>query len=179
MSKASRTKKENRERKSTASACVYYVHTDEGYVGMLASRKQAQESDKHSVLICNEEEVAKFPAWGNEKANQFVIEKSFSLGFKRKGDSAFFERTTEGTGYVYFIEAVGLSRIKIGYSDDPEKRLRQLATGSPISLRIFARMPGNQVMEREIHARFAHLKVDNEWFHFTDDIRTYIEKNCI
>jgi hypothetical protein len=179
MGKASRAKKENRKRKFGTTGCVYYIHTDEGYVGTIARREQAKEFDKHSVLICDEEEVSQFPEWGNERANQFVIEKALSLGFKRKGDSAFFERISQGAGYVYFIEAIGLSRLKIGYSDDPEKRLRQLTTGSPVSLRIYARMPGNQAMEREIHARFSHLKVDNEWFHFTDDIRTYIEKNCI
>lgn len=179
MGKASRTKKEKRKPKATSTACIYFIHTEEGYLAMGASREQAQQMDEHSVLVCGEEEASKFSDWGNEKANQFFIDKALSLGFRRKGDSAFFERTAKGLGYVYFIEAVGLSRLKIGYSDDPEKRLRQLTTGSPVSLRIHARMPGNQTMEKEIQSRFSHLKVDNEWFHFTDEIREYIEKNCI
>ncbi|ESQ10959.1 MAG: GIY-YIG nuclease family protein [Thiohalocapsa sp. PB-PSB1] len=135
--------------------------------------------DEHSVLICNEDEVSQFPAWGNEKANQYVLEKSVALGFKRIGNTAFFERVSEGVGYVYFIEAIGLDRVKIGYSDNPEKRLKQLSTGSPVSLSIYARVPGNQVMEKEIYQRFLHLRVENEWFHFTNEIKEYIEANSI
>jgi len=159
--------------------CVYYVQTPDGYVGMVASREQARQLDQHSVLVCDEKEVANFPTWGNEKANQYVVEKALSVGFRRKGESAFFERVAVGDGYVYFIEAVGLKRLKIGYSDDPDKRVRTLATGSPVSLRVLAKMPGTQAMEKEIHAKFAHLKVENEWFHLTDDIRAYIDKNCV
>jgi hypothetical protein len=146
---------------------------------MIASREQAQSMDRHSVLICDENETAQFPQWGNEKANQYVLGESLSLGFSRIGETAFFERIKRGSGYVYFIEAIGLSRVKIGYSENPESRLRQLLTGSPVSLKIFATMPGDQIMEKEIHSRFQHLKVENEWFHFTDEIKAYVDKNCI
>ncbi|MFD0929638.1 GIY-YIG nuclease family protein [Methylophilus glucosoxydans] len=177
MSKASRTKKA-RNTASAGSGCVYYIHTGEGYVGAVASRAQAQTIDKHSVLICDEEEVARFPEWGNEIANSYVLNKAVELGFKRINGSAFFERLSTGKAYVYFIEAVGLTRVKIGYSASPESRLKQLTTGSPVTLRIHAKMPGNQAMEREIHSRFSHLKVENEWFHFTNEIAEYIKKNC-
>jgi hypothetical protein len=172
-------KREGAQTKAHGRACVYYVHTEQGYVGTIASREQARAFDQLSVLICDENEVAQFPQWGNERANQYVLEKAETLGFKKIGGSAFFERTTQGSGYVYFIEAVGLSRVKIGYSEDPENRLKQLLTGSPVALQIFAKMPGNQPMEKEIHARFLHLKVENEWFHFTDEIKVYVEKNCV
>lgn len=179
MGKASRSKRTRPPSRNSGRGCVYYVHTEQGYVGMVASREQAQSMDKHSVLICDENETAKFPQWGNERANQYVLEKSLAMGFSRIGDTPFFERTEKGSGYVYFIEAVGLSRVKIGFSEDPESRLRQLLTGSPVTLKIFAKMPGSQIMEKEIHGRFQHLKVENEWFHFTDEIKSYVEKNCI
>lgn len=60
----------------------------------------------------------------------------------------------------------------------PESRLKKLTTGSPATLRIHAKMLGNQTMEREIHSRFAHLKVENEWVHFTNEIGEDIKKNC-
>jgi hypothetical protein len=179
MGKVSRLKLESPQAKANSRGCVYYIHTEQGYVGTVASREQARALDEHSVLVCDENEVAQFPEWGNERANQYVFNKALTLGFSRIGNSAFFERTTQGSGYVYFIEAVGLSRVKIGYSEDPESRLKQLLTGSPVTLKIFAKMPGNQPMEKEIHARFLHLKVENEWFHFTDEIKTYVENNCI
>lgn len=165
--------------KTTGRGCVYFVPTEEGYLGMVASRKQARDLDEHSMLICDESETAQFPQWGNDRANQYVIDKALSLGFVKKGDSAFFERTSMGAAYVYFVEAVGLSRVKIGYSENPEGRLKQLLTGSPVSLRILAKMPGNQAMEKEIHSRFSHLRVENEWFHLTEEIRAYVDKNCI
>lgn len=179
MGRASRIKKEKTQTKVNSRGCVYYVHTKQGYVGTVASREQARAIDEHSVLICNEDEVAQFPQWGDVRANQYVLDKAEALGFLRISGSAFFERSAQGSGYVYFIEAVGLSRVKIGFSEDPESRLKQLSTGSPVTLKIFAKMPGNQPMEKEIHARFLHLKVENEWFHFTDEIKAYVEKNCI
>lgn len=102
--------------------------------------------DEHSVLICDENETAQFPQWVNERANQYVLEKSLAMGFSQIGDTPFFERTEKGSGYVYFIEAVGLSRVKIGFYEDPESRLRQLLTRPPVTLKIFAKMPGSQIM---------------------------------
>lgn len=78
MGKASRTKN-NRNTASAGRGCVYYIHTDDGYVGAIASRAQAQTLDKHSVLICDEEEVARFPEWGNEIANSYVLNKAVEL----------------------------------------------------------------------------------------------------
>jgi DNA-directed RNA polymerase subunit RPC12/RpoP len=76
--------------------------------------------------------------------------------------------------WVYFIEAVGLNKIKIGTSEDPEKRLRELATGSAVQLRIIARMPGDLEMERTLHRQFEHLRFDREWFHATKELLTFI-----
>jgi DNA-directed RNA polymerase subunit RPC12/RpoP len=76
--------------------------------------------------------------------------------------------------WVYFIEAVGLNKIKIGTSDDPEKRLRELATGSAVPLRILAKMQGNVELETTLHRRFEHLRFDREWFHATKELLTFI-----
>lgn len=83
--------------KISASGCVYYVPTEKGYMCLIASREQAREFDVHSVLICDENETAKFSLWGNEKANQYVLEKALSFGFVKIGSSAFSERTSQGT----------------------------------------------------------------------------------
>lgn len=70
-------------------------------------------------------------------------------------------------GLVYFIEAVGCGRIKIGFTKgDPEERLRSLQTGSPFPLRVVATMRGSAEEEAKLHHRFGDLRVapNVEWF---------------
>lgn len=77
-------------------------------------------------------------------------------------------------GFVYFLEAVGLQRIKIGYSKDPEARLKSLQTGSPVPLVEIGRIPGDQQSETDLHQQFDHLRLDGEWFHAVKQLRDYI-----
>jgi hypothetical protein len=69
---------------------------------------------------------------------------------------------------VYFVEAVGANRIKIGHAEDPTSRLSQLQTGCPYPLRLLFSIPGGRVVEANYHAKYAHLRIDGlqEWFHF-------------
>ena len=165
--------------KSDNRPCIYFVHTDEGYVAIFANRAQAREMDPNSVLICSENEVAEFPQIGNSQAQAFMEQRAEALGFLKIPGTAFFQRKEKKIGFVYFIEAVGVDRIKIGYSDNPEQRIKQLLTGSAVSLEMRATMPGSQTTEKELHQRFAHLRIENEWFNFTDEIRQYMAANCI
>lgn len=80
-------------------------------------------------------------------------------------------------GWVYFIEAVGLGRVKIGHSSDPERRMASLATGSAVPLRLLARMQGGRDLEAALHERFAGLRVAGvreEWFTLGGDLREFI-----
>ena len=166
-------------KKAEGRSCLYFVHTEDGYVGVIASRIQARELDPNSVLICDENEVARFPQLGNSAAEKVVVSRAEKLGFFKAGNSAFFHRREKKIGLVYFIEAVGVSRVKIGYSDNPDKRLKQLLTGSPLTLELRATMPGSLTTEKELHQRFSHLRIENEWFTFADEIKDYISANCI
>lgn len=75
---------------------------------------------------------------------------------------------------VYFIED-NIERIKIGFSNDPQKRLRELQTGSSNSLHLIGSIPGGKHLESKLHSNFAHLKLKNEWFHATQGLRGFIE----
>ncbi len=77
-------------------------------------------------------------------------------------------------GFVYFVEAVGLARVKIGFSDDPPARLRQLATGSAVPLKLLAQTPGTVALEKQLHNRFGHLRIEGEWFHATRELLDFI-----
>ena len=80
----------------------------------------------------------------------------------------------ETMGTVYFIEAVGSQRVKIGWtSRHIVLRLDDLQTGSPFPLRFLAGIQRVEMrLEAEIHAQVPHLRVDGkrEWFHLRDEV---------
>lgn len=78
---------------------------------------------------------------------------------------------------VYFIEAIGAHRVKIGYSDDPIKRLLQLQTGCPHDLKLLFSIPGNRDTERQYHDKYVHLRVSptSEWFFFDCELKQLID----
>ncbi len=88
------------------------------------------------------------------------------------------EEDQEGLTYIYFIEAVGQDRIKIGKADDPEARLKQLQTGCPVPLRLLGIINCQAGIERTLHAKFAEDNIQGEWFQATEAIRKYIEE-CV
>lgn len=71
--------------------------------------------------------------------------------------------------YVYF--ARNESRIKIGFSDDPARRISGLKA-QPIGC-----IAGNRETEASLHARFRHIRAygwGKEWFLPTDELLGYI-----
>lgn len=67
---------------------------------------------------------------------------------------------------LYLIYAREVGRVKIGLSNDPDKRLKQLQIGSPVQLELFAfrNYRNTNVKEVELHERFQHKRVFGEWF---------------
>lgn len=81
--------------------------------------------------------------------------------------------------WSYFIAAFDtdqLHSIKIGESEDPSKRLRELQTGCPLELRIMGAT--RKYHEKELHRQFAHLWVRREWYRPAPDLLTFIEDSC-
>jgi predicted GIY-YIG superfamily endonuclease len=71
--------------------------------------------------------------------------------------------------YVYLIQR-GYGAIKIGVSDNPESRLKQLQTGAQERLRLIAKFPSNSRteafnLEKDLHDKLAHHRLKGEWFH--------------
>ena len=67
------------------------------------------------------------------------------------------------SGYVYWIQCDG-GPIKIGFSVNPEKRLRELQAANPYPLRILGTVRALKDDERDLHLRFAQHRVRGEWF---------------
>lgn len=77
--------------------------------------------------------------------------------------------TTERWGnipIIYFIEALGLNLVKVGYTESLEARVNTLATACPMPIRIvYYRQCGvDRELERYYHYKFEHLRHHNEWF---------------
>jgi transcriptional regulator with XRE-family HTH domain len=82
---------------------------------------------------------------------------------------------------TYFIEAVGVNRIKIGavVNDGPEWRMRahrrclSLNIGSPVPLRLI--LATTRVSEKSIHNKFARFRVKGEWFDGAPELWCFID----
>lgn len=81
---------------------------------------------------------------------------------------------------VYFVERDGF--VKIGTTTNLARRLRDLARGGAIMpqgmtigpMTVLATMPGTRRNEAFLHQRFAHLRLEGEWFLLEDEIRDFI-----
>lgn len=83
--------------------------------------------------------------------------------------------------YLYFIQGELTGLIKIGKTEsNPADRMRSFQTGSPDRLLLLKSIcyPKVQNYEKEVHDRFAHLRIHGEWFRPDDDLLLFI-KNAI
>lgn len=76
--------------------------------------------------------------------------------------------------YVYFIEAIGTDTIKIGVTTNMKTRVSALSSSSPFELCVVYYFPGSLQKEKELHKKFNHLRVNGEWFKYTDEIKNFI-----
>lgn len=116
---------------------------------------------------------------GYEKAHALRQEVSRSLSIGMYSDPSGIEPVTitgisneevrrlEGIKVIYFVEAVGLDRVKIGHTDNLSRRLRTLRGNCPVSLKVLAVIRGSRQEETVLHRRFAAARVHCEWFQLT------------
>lgn len=77
---------------------------------------------------------------------------------------------------TYFIEAIGLDRVKIGTTNQLQARFSMLQCGCPEELRILGT---TSVSEVELHQQFSHLHHRGEWYLLTQDILDFISRECV
>jgi len=101
-------------------------------------------------------------------------------------DKVWRERETfRNSSSVYFIQAG--RRVKIGQSRDPQTRLLSIrggySTKKPEGLntsraKLLGTEPGGLAREKELHEKFAHIRVVGEWFDHTPELKAYIAENA-
>lgn len=88
--------------------------------------------------------------------------------------------------YVYFIKSkdeFAKQLVKVGKANDPESRLRELQTGSPIKLRLIGKIKCKTEyqafqLEKAIHRIFRNRHRRGEWFTL-GDYNMGVIKRCI
>jgi len=81
---------------------------------------------------------------------------------------------SKNIGKIYFIEAKEINRIKIGFSANPEDRLKSLQISSPVELTLLITIKGTQTNEQQLHRRFSKDRVHREWFEASKELMYYI-----
>lgn len=81
------------------------------------------------------------------------------------------------TGFVYAIECNG--RIKLGYSESPEKRVNKVASDAPFPCVLLGYWHGSVADELDVQTKFQSIRVHGEWFAATEDLLAFIQQNVI
>lgn len=83
----------------------------------------------------------------------------------------------ERDGHVYFVESGPGGPIKIGWSQDVPRRISELQVANAHKLNLLGVLPGTMKKEGELHALFAHIRMEAEWFQNTLEIHDYLREN--
>lgn len=77
---------------------------------------------------------------------------------------------------IYFVRQAGdiNAPIKIGYSKNPEQRVKDLQTALPYELELIGTMQGGLKREAQLHNDFADTRLKGEWFKATPELKMRI-----
>lgn len=77
---------------------------------------------------------------------------------------------------VYFVQCEDeFGPVKIGISDDVQRRLADLQSCNPYPLRLLTVISGGLLMEQALHKRFGKWRRNGEWFSYSAELRTFVE----
>lgn len=79
--------------------------------------------------------------------------------------------------FIYFVEAEGCGRLKIGFSKTPERRIADLRTMGGAPINVLAVVYGCQKTERRLHECFKAERQHGEWFAISERLQRFV-KSC-
>ena len=79
-------------------------------------------------------------------------------------------------GYVYFIGCA--DAVKIGFTTDVDRRVYDMKTYQFSPVEVLLVIPGLRQVERELHQRFSHLRIQREWFRADPELMEFIGKEA-
>lgn len=85
-------------------------------------------------------------------------------------------RTVKQCGYIYFLLSEKHDAVKIGFTrGSMEKRMKYFSTVCPYDYDVLKVIEGTMVEEHQLHKRFVKDKIRGEWFHYSDDLKHFID----
>lgn len=80
-------------------------------------------------------------------------------------------------GSVYFILDTSCNLVKIGYSKDVHRRMKQFKT-SNCNLKLLYQIDNCSMdYEKMLHEFFKHIRVKREWFRYDSCIKLWIKRH--
>jgi len=76
--------------------------------------------------------------------------------------------------YIYIIRDNDLSRVKIGISEDPHRRMQNLKSASGLDLKLLAYWPGTDYDESVCQATWDRCHLAGEWFRPDEEMNDWI-----
>jgi hypothetical protein len=77
---------------------------------------------------------------------------------------------------LYFILCESANLVKIGITNNIERRMGGLATQSPVPVKLLGHIEGGRAMESHLHARFAKIRHHGEWFQATPRLLKFVRE---
>jgi hypothetical protein len=77
---------------------------------------------------------------------------------------------------VYFLQGENGGPIKIGHTNDIEKRIKLMQTGNPDKLVLLHLTSGGKNFEDQLHVRFSEFHYRGEWFYPSEEILDFISE---
>ncbi len=84
-------------------------------------------------------------------------------------------RALREQAFVYVASRSRDGAIKIGWTSDLVRRMRELPKGIKDAVCLLAAFPGGKPDELRLHARFAAYRIDGEWFRASKEITAWVE----
>lgn len=122
--------------------------------------------------VFNEDAIESF---NNVVDNKYSYEKKECkiVALNKKYKKAF---NAEDDGYIYLIGSLKYGFVKIGYSKNPHKRLKEIQVGCPFEVNILSVAKGNMLKEKLIHKKYSKYKSFGEWFFIKGEVELMVKK---
>jgi hypothetical protein len=76
--------------------------------------------------------------------------------------------------YVYFVQAGESGPIKIGFSTDPDRRIKTLRTAMSEELIVLKVVKGSRQLEKTLHDQFSEINRRGEWYEPTTELLEFV-----
>lgn len=110
-----------------------------------------------------------------------ILIEEFEKEFKTNPIASFLNRLEKTVscekGYVYVIGNEEAKICKIGFSANPNKRIKEVQTGCPYLLKILLIFQADKYTETRLHHKYSKYRRNGEWFNIAGELKSSIDKH--